>query len=113
MSLGATVAFLFALAGDPSRVVTCTDNPASCTMQDWMKGTVRPHLENEDYGKLALALRRLSNGAPAEHWKWREIARLAAVAAEHKDPEGVKAQCKACHDLYRKPQGKPVGPNAY
>lgn len=115
MSFAATVLLLGVLAADnPVVPRECAQLDArGCTLQNWMRLTVRRHLENEDYGMLAVALRRLANGAPPEQRQWQTFARLAAIAAERKDPEGVRAQCKGCHDVYRKPLGKRTGPNAY
>lgn len=102
MSLTASLVLLCALGARPEPQIIECGNDKSCTMKDWMRLTVRPHLDNEDYARLAVALRRLSNGAPAEQTEWRKIARLAAIEAERKNADGVRQQCRACHGLYRR-----------
>ncbi len=106
MSLTATLALMFMLGSDrpaSSEVVParCAElNAQGCTLKNWMQLSAQAHLDAGDFGKLAVAMRRLSNGAPPSEIPWRAIARQAAIEAESKNIEGVRTQCKACHDRY-------------
>ena len=104
MSLTAAFALMLVLGSErPAQVVPsrCAELSAKgCTLKNWMQLSAQAHLDNRDFGRLAVAMRRLSDGAPPTEKAWRTFARLAAIEAENKNAAGVRAQCKGCHDHY-------------
>lgn len=72
-----------------------------CPLQSWMKATLQPTLKAGDLARLSDALDQLALAEPSGFSGWASAARAGATAARKGDVEGVRAQCRACHDQLR------------
>jgi hypothetical protein len=89
LSLGAGAGV--ALAGDP---VTALGR--------WMKPNIGIPLAGQDFGTLQKNLDLVSSKIPStDYAQWADISKAGSAAAAKQDLKGVKASCKACHDLYK------------
>jgi hypothetical protein len=99
-----------AASGEPSaadvreekKTYTCggKGQPA-CPMQAWMKATITPAVASGDWAAVAKGIDYIAAHGPSEFSEWAAISKKGAAAARAGDVEGVKASCKACHDLYK------------
>lgn len=72
-----------------------------CPLQSWMKAMLQSNLKAGDLERLSGALDQLALAEPPGFGGWATAARAAATAARKADVEGVRVQCRGCHDQLR------------
>lgn len=72
-----------------------------CPLQAWMKSSLQANLKAGDLTRLAAGLDELAKVEPSGFDGWAVSARAAAAAARSGNVEGVRAQCRNCHDQLR------------
>lgn len=85
----------------PAPVVpTCGSKSDPCPMQRFMRGAMATAHTPET---LTAAFTRAAGMSPDPTWAWVAIATRGADLANAGNVAAAKAQCNACHDVYREP----------
>ncbi len=89
----------------PSKEFACGSKEKPCPLQAWMKANMGTSVTEDPmpFDALAKNFKTIAAKSPGAGFDtWSKIANDGAAAAAAKDGTKVKAQCKVCHDLYKK-----------
>ena len=89
----------------PSKEFACGAATNKCPLQAWMSTNMGQSSTQEPvpFGALATNFKIIAKKSPGAAFpEWSAIATKGATDADKKDIVAVKADCKSCHDKYKK-----------
>jgi hypothetical protein len=103
--LAAVVAGVAGAAALPSEAIAeggkCDGKATPCPLQKWMRDNVGTPMASGDLATIAKSMEKARKFGGPDMKDWDKIAKKTADDAAANKTDDVKADCKACHDLYK------------
>ena len=96
MGLGAAVLPSAALASGK-----CDGKKKPCPLQTWMRDNVGTPMASGELALIAKAMDQIQKPPSPDMKDWAMFAKKTADDVRANKTDDVKADCKACHDVYR------------